>query len=1085
MYADHPHPTNFAHLQAAEAQLHRLGVLAEQYLRDDPNTSLIKQRQFAELLAQSTASRLGLFDPNEAQYDLLRRLSREGVLSDEVFTLFDEVRRVGNKAAHTAQGDARVALDTLKYAWMLSVWYHRTFHDPEFRIVDFVTPQPNAPDLSHEVRRLQEEVERARAEAARHLADLQARSAGSDRTALRVSADRAAKAVHLTEEQTRQLIDRQLEDAGWTADSRRLRYHLGVRPEKGKNLAIAEWPTASGPADYVLFLGLTPVAVVEAKRKAVDVPGALEQAKRYSRDFVAETVDGALPGGPWGEYRLPFVFATNGRAYLKQLHTQSGVWFRDVRRPHNLARALTGWYTPKGLQELLDTDVAAAEQQLEREPLEYDLGLRPYQKDAIRAVERALANPERDRSEFLLAMATGTGKTKTCIALIYRLLKAKRFRRVLFLVDRKALGVQATNAFKDTRMQNLQTFADIFGIKSLEDAAPDSDTAVHVATVQGMVHRLFDDAEDAEPLPVDAYDCIVVDECHRGYTLDRELSPTEHAFRDEADYISKYRRVLEHFDAVKVGLTATPALHTTEIFGAPIFTYSYREAVLDGYLIDHEPPVQIHTELSESGIRWQAGAQVKVYDPAKHEVQLFETPDHIGLDVEDFNKKVITESFNRAVCGELARQIDPNGPEKTLVFCANDAHADLVVDLLKRAFEAQYGEVDDDAVVKITGTSDKPLELIRKYKNERLPTVAVTVDLLTTGVDVPPICNLVFLRRVGSRILFDQMLGRATRRDDEIGKETFRIYDAVRAYEALANFTDMKPVVVNPSVTFAQLAQELAKAEGDEERAFVRDQFVAKLQGKGPHLGDDAKKDFERVTGMTPAAFAKALRQQPLEQVAAWFTRHEGLAEVLDRQNPTRRTPVLISEHEDRVTGVERGYGNATRPEDYLSSFQTFIREKQDEIPALVTVLTRPRDLTRKDLRALVLALDKAGFTETHLQVAWREAKHVDIAARLVGYIRALASGDPLVPFDQRVDEALSRVLSAGSWTQPQRTWLARIAQQIKKNDVVDRDVFNDQNGVFRQYGADYARLNKIFDGKLEHVLADLNDAIWAPRASA
>jgi type I restriction enzyme R subunit len=165
-------------------------------------------------------------------------------------------------------------------------------------------------------------------------------------------------------------------------------------------------------------------------------------------------------------------------------------------------------------------------------------------------------------------------------------------KRVLFLVDRSALGEQAANAFKDTRMESLQTFADIFGIKELDEQQPDTDTAVHIATVQGMVQRVLYSGEDTTPLTVDQYDCIVVDECHRGYLLDRELSDTELSFRSYDDYISKYRRVLDYFDAVKIGLTATPALHTTQIFGAPIFTYSYREAVIDGFLVDHEPPVQ-------------------------------------------------------------------------------------------------------------------------------------------------------------------------------------------------------------------------------------------------------------------------------------------------------------------------------------------------------------------------------------------------------------------------------------------------------------------------------------------------------------
>ena len=187
-------------------------------------------------------------------------------------------------------------------------------------------------------------------------------------------------------------------------------------------------------------------------------------------------------------------------------------------------RALDGWYTPEGLTALLKRDEDRAHQQLAAEPFDYGFSLRYYQQDAIRAVEAGIAE---GRREMLVAMATGTGKTKTCVALIYRLLKVQRCRRVLFLVDREALGEQAANAFKDTRMENLQTFADIFGLKELGEQAPETDTAVHVATVQGMVQRILYPGENQAPPPVDAYDAIIVDECHRGYLLDRELADAE------------------------------------------------------------------------------------------------------------------------------------------------------------------------------------------------------------------------------------------------------------------------------------------------------------------------------------------------------------------------------------------------------------------------------------------------------------------------------------------------------------------------------------------------------------------------------
>ncbi|MDO9011694.1 MAG: type I restriction-modification system endonuclease [Gallionella sp.] len=681
--------------------------------------------------------------------------------------------------------------------------------------------------------------------------------------------------------------------------------------------------------------------------------------------------------------------------------------------------------------------------------------------------------------EMLLAMATGTGKTKTCIALIYRLLKAKRFRRILFLVDRSALGEQAANAFKDTRMENLQTFADTFGIKELEEQAPDSDTAVHIATIQGMVQRLLYAAEDSVTPAVDQYDCIVVDECHRGYLLDRELSDTEMIFRGYEDYISKYRRVLDYFDAYKIGMTATPALHTTQIFGVPVYTYSYREAVIDGFLVDYEPPVQIKTELSTNGIAWKVGEEVKVYDVRRNQIDLFNAPDEIKLEVEDFNRRVITEAFNRVVCEYLAQELDPASARKTLIYCVTDAHADMVVDLLKKAFEARYGSVDDDAVIKITGAADKPLSLIRRYKNERNPNVAVTVDLLTTGIDVPEICNLVFLRRVNSRILFDQMLGRATRLCDEIEKEAFRVFDAVGIFEALSDMTAMKPVVVDPKITFTQLTQELVSVGDDDARQLVRDQFLAKLQSKKRHLSEKSAQDFETKAGMTPDEFITKLKAMPLNDVAAWFTQNPDLGEILDRKGGGVAVPMFISEHEDKFHSAERGYGQAKKSADYLKEFTAFINSHSNDIPALMTVLTRPRELTRKQLRELVLELDKAGFTESNLATAWREMTNQDIAARIVGYIRQAAIGDALMPYNERVDHALQKLLASHNWSGPQRDWLKKIAAQTKANLLVDHEAFDEPDLIFKREGGGFTRLDRIFDGKLQQVLESFNESIW------
>ena len=176
------------------------------------------------------------------------------------------------------------------------------------------------------------------------------------------------------------------------------------------------------------------------------------------------------------------------------------------------------------------------------------------------------------------------------------------------------------------------------------------------------------------------------------------MSDTEIKFRDQADYVSKYRSIIEYFDAYKIGLTATPALHTSEIFGEPVFNYSYTEAVVDGFLIDHEPPIRIVTKLAQDGIHYQVNEEVQVYDVATNQISLFNTPDELEFDVAKFNRSVITESFNRAVVSHLIKkdQINPYSESKTLVFCVTDKHADLVVKLFKEVCNEYHGEIEDD-----------------------------------------------------------------------------------------------------------------------------------------------------------------------------------------------------------------------------------------------------------------------------------------------------------------------------------------------------------------------------------------------------
>lgn len=1117
--------SNFAHLAGLQADLAKLGGRAERFFAEDPNTCLLKLRQFAELMAKQVAARAGLYDPDEDnQVMRLNRLRQHDWLPRDVAELFHWIRKAGNAASHQLHGNHAEALQGLKMATVLGTWYHRSFHNAAFKGGAFIPP--GAPvDKSAELEQqlaelrarllqtdaaLHAEAEKSaaaaqqiaqaqadaklwealaesvtsEAEAAKaqlvELQALQARAATQPVYALMLmqkATVEAASQVNLDEAATRALIDQQLRDAHWEADTETLNYRTcKTLPEPRRRLAIAEWPCMSEDghaerADYALFIGTDCVGIVEAKRASRNVSGDITQAKRYARGIIG--AGGEVPEARWqGKYRVPFVYATNGRPFQRQYLEASGIWFCDLRRAQNLGKPLEGWHTPDGLVALLKQDVDTATARLDNMPVEFEFPLRSYQREAILAVESAI---KQGQQEMLVAMATGTGKTKTCIGLVYRLLKAQRFRRILFLVDRSALGEQAADSFKDTRIENLETFANIFGIKEIDEAQPEADTAVHIATVQGMVRRIVG-AEDGG-IAVDAYDCIVVDECHRGYLLDRDMSHAESAFRDQADYISKYRRVLDHFDAVKIGLTATPALHTTQIFGAPVFTYSYRDAVIDGWLIDHEPATVIATELSRDGIKYAKGDEILLLNPWTRGVESHNTPDELGFDVGQFNRQVLTESFNRVVCQELTRHIDPYGPAKTLVFCATDEHADLVVRLLKQAYQqAGFDELGDDAIVKITGKADKPLRLIRHYKNEKDPTIAVTVDLLSTGIDVPTIGNLVFLRRVNSRILYEQMLGRATRRCDVIGKDVFRIFDAVDLYAALEPVNSMRPVVVNPAIGFAQLIREIREHAGADIANEARDQWLAKWQRKQRHLTAVQRAAIE-ATGVAVEKLAGHIKNTPIHALAEWFAQHPALGERLDELPDYPQNPVVVSTHADRIAEVGAAYG---KPEDYLQRFSQFIKNHGNKLPALVAVVQRPRDLTRKDLKTLVDVLEGNRFDEKSLTHAWAQTSNHEIAARVLGFVRQAALGEPLVPWEQRVDQAVQTLIAQRGLNPNQQNWLKRIAAQIKANIVLDEQAINE--GPLREQGG-FRRLNQLFEGQLNELLADMNEAIWQQQA--
>ena len=294
----------------------------------------------------------------------------------------------------------------------------------------------------------------------------------------------------MTESETRKFIDEQLCQVGWEADTYNLRYSKGTRPVNGRNIAIAEWKTDSevgddGFVDYALFIGTKLVGLIEAKASYKNISSVIDyQCKDYAKNICA--ADEKYLAGTCGKFQVPFIFATNGRGYTAQLETMSGIWFQDLRKKDNAPKALRGWISPIGILELLAKNISAGDENLQNMPFDLlcdkdGLNLRDYQLKAVQAVENAVIA---GRQNILLAMATGTGKTRTILGMIYRFLKSSRFRRILFLVDRTSLGEQAQDVFKEVKLEDLMTLEQIYNVKKLDDKIFEKETRIQVATVQ-------------------------------------------------------------------------------------------------------------------------------------------------------------------------------------------------------------------------------------------------------------------------------------------------------------------------------------------------------------------------------------------------------------------------------------------------------------------------------------------------------------------------------------------------------------------------------------------------------------------------
>ncbi len=868
---------------------------------------------------------------------------------------------------------------------------------------------------------------------------------------------------------------------------------IGWRVGEGASSALPnrteEHETQNGPADYVLWQSGNIVAVVEAKKLTVGPQNVLTQAGRYARGLGGTLFN-------FGGLRAPFLYSTNGEV----------TWFHDVRHPLNRSRRVAQFHTPNALAELLGRDFDADCEKLVNIPHDHPR-LRPYQKDANAAVEKAIAERKRN---LLVAMATGTGKTFTCVNQIYRLMKSGVARRVLFLVDRRALAAQAVRAFSAFEVEPGKKFDQVYEVYSsrfqtedfgdedkfdpkvlpqgyLTDPKP-GHAFVYICTIQRMAINILGrqaifglgdehidgDAERLE-IPIHAFDAIIADECHRGYT---------------SQEVSTWRATLDHFDAIKVGLTATPASHTTAFFTHKVFTYSYEQAVRDGHLVDYDV-VTVRSDVRMNGLFLREGENVEKVDPLTGLSQMDKLEDERQFDTSELEAKVTAPASNRLILAELKKHALEHEQRtgrfpKTLIFAANDlghtSHADQLVDLARDVFER-----GDSFVQKITGRVDRPLQKIREFRNRPAPGVVVTVDLLTTGVDIPDLEFIVFLRPVKSRILFEQMLGRGTRKGERFpDKDHFTVFDCFDG-TLLAYFRNSTGITAEEPVQPTRpIEQVIEDVWANKDRDYNVGCLVKRLQRIDKSMSGEARDMFAAF--VPDGDLARFARDLP-KTLRGNFTEAMGLLRNKDFQTllvsypRPDRTFVRAIEQTDNVTStvVFRVDNRELKPDDYLAEFSKFVTENKDHIEAVRILLDRPGGWSPQALKELreKLTQSRFRFTPDNLQKA-HEAHYGKALVDIVSMVKHAADEQqPLFTAQERVERAFAKVTAGLSFTVEQQRWLDRIREHMRANLSIDREDF-DLIPIFADIGGLPVATRAFAADWLDRLIRDLNSAIAA-----
>jgi type I restriction enzyme R subunit len=911
------------------------------------------------------------------------------------------------------------------------------------------------------------------------------------------------------EQIARDNIDKQLHATGWAVqDKDKIDWNESI------GIAVREYQTDVGPADYVLFVERKPVGIVEAKKEdeGYKLTSYEPQAEYYAKSKLKY-----LDNDP-----LPFVYESTGTLTR----------FTDCRDPHPRSRPVFTFHRPETFKAWLKEGNSLRSRLLDIPELPQS-GLRDCQINAINNLEKSF---KENKPLSLIQMATGAGKTYTAVTFIYRLLKFADAKRILFLVDTRNLGEQAEQecmAYQPS--DDNRKFTELYNVQRLHSNYIAPDSQVCISTIQRLYsilkgEELDEKMEDENPnekkwetkepmpvvydekIPIEQFDFIVIDECHRSI-------------------YNRWKQVLDYFDAFLIGLTATPDKRTFGFFNENVVSeYSHEEAVTDGVNVGYEVYI-IETEISQNGSEIKANEYVDKRERLSRKRRWEQLDEDVSYSKKDLDRDIVNPSQIRNIIRTFKNklpEIFPGRKEvpKTLIFAKTDSHADDIIHIVREEFNE-----GNEFCKKITyKTEENPKSILTQFRKRYNPRIAVTVAMISVGIDVKPLECLLFMRDVKSKGYFEQMKGRGTRTFgyDDLKKVTpsavspkthFVVVDAVGATKSIK--TDSRPLERKRSTPMKDLLNAVTMGAKDED---LFTSLASRLTRLEKQLTDKEKETFqEKANGKTINQTAKdllnAYNPDKIEDEAGKLKNEnpeitENEAHETAKENLSKTASSIFSGelngyienvrkvHEqiidtvniDKVTKAEWGDDAVDKAKEIINDFSEYMEENKDEIVALSIFYNQPyrlRELTFEMVSGVLekLKMDKPLLAPLHVWQAYEQLEKVsgkspksELVALVSLLRRVTGIDDKLTAYDKTVDRnfqkwVFEKQAGALKFNEEQMNWLRMMKDHIATSfhiEVEDLDYT-----PFDAIGG-RGKMWQLFGDGMNTVISEMNVAMAA-----